>query len=134
MIVDKVLLNAKIVLPYDIVEGGVAINDGKIVSISREHSLPRADRTIDLSGKVLIPGVIDGHVHLAAKSKKRGGEDIVSGSKAAAIGGVTYMGIMPQLEILTQNRVTLLENKAMYENRCWTDFSLLGAPRTESFL
>jgi dihydroorotase-like cyclic amidohydrolase len=74
----------------------------------------------------LIPGVIDGHVHLSAKTKKSGGEDIVSGSKAAAIGGVTYIGIMPQLETLTGNRNTLLENKVKYENRCSTDFSLLG--------
>jgi hypothetical protein len=33
MMVDKVLLNAKIVLPYDIIDAGVAINEGKIVSI-----------------------------------------------------------------------------------------------------
>jgi imidazolonepropionase-like amidohydrolase len=61
MVVDKVLLNAKIVLPHDIIEAGVAINEGKIVSISHESTLPKADQTINLNGKVLIPGVIDGH-------------------------------------------------------------------------
>ena len=126
MIVDKVLLNAKIVLPYGIIEAGVAINEGKIVSISRESALPKADQTIDLNGKVLIPGVIDGHVHLSPRSRNQGGEDIVSGSKAAVIGGVTVIGIMPQIETLTENRDTLLKNKVKYENRCLTDFALLG--------
>ena len=117
MIVDKVLLNAKIVLPYGIIKAGVAINEGKIESISRESALPKADQTIDLNGNVLIPGVIDGHVHLSPRSRKKGGEDIVSGSKAALVGGVTLIGIMPQIETLTENRVTLTKNKEKYENR-----------------
>ena len=42
------------------------------------------------------------------------------------IGGVTVIGIMPQIETLTENRDTLMKNKVKYENRCLTDFVLLG--------
>ncbi|WP_432407283.1 adenine deaminase [Wukongibacter sp. M2B1] len=59
---DLVLKNAKIVDVFseEIVEGDIAINDGRIAGIG-EYS---GKEEIDLHGKYVAPGLIDGHVHI----------------------------------------------------------------------
>ncbi|MFC6837993.1 dihydroorotase, partial [Halomarina ordinaria] len=67
-------------------EGAIAIDDGTIVGLGDPRHLPDADRTLDATGKVVMPGVVDPHVHI---------DDHVSidsyetATKAAALGGVT---------------------------------------------
>jgi len=108
MKVDTRIIDAKIVFPNGIFEAGIAINDGKIVSIGKEPILPPADKTINVKGDLLIPGVIDGHVHLGADSRRPGGESFITGTAAAAVGGVTTLGIMPTGKSLTENRDSFL--------------------------
>lgn len=57
-----VLKNAKIVnvFSHEIVEGDIAINQGKIVGIGEYIG----EKEIDLQGKFVAPGLIDGHVHI----------------------------------------------------------------------
>jgi len=57
-----VLKNAKIVnvFSHEIVEGDIAINDGKIVGIGEYVG----EKEIELDGKFVAPGLIDGHVHI----------------------------------------------------------------------
>jgi len=66
--VDIVIKNSRVVFPEGIIEGGVAIQGGKIVAVAQNDHLPAAQRTIDAKGLHLIPGVIDPHVHLAPAS------------------------------------------------------------------
>lgn len=127
MAAETVIVNAKIVLASDVIQGGVAISEGKIVAIAKEASLPEADRTIDARGNLLIPGAIDAHVHVRATSLQPGGEDLTSTTEAAAVGGVTFIGIMPQGEVLTENRDSFRRNKARYEGRSIVDYGMLGA-------
>jgi len=60
---DLILSNAKIinVLTGDIEAGNVAIYGGRIAGIG---DYTQAKQIIDLQGKYLAPGLIDGHVHL----------------------------------------------------------------------
>lgn len=67
--------------------GGVAVADGKIVSIGTRDALPSATREIDLDGRVLMPGVIDPHCHLGVNYDYD--EDMHTETIAAAAGGVT---------------------------------------------
>jgi dihydropyrimidinase/dihydroorotase len=60
---DLRVVNAKVVTPNETILGGVAAEDGAIVAVGTERSLPDADRTIDAEGNYLIPGFIDPHVH-----------------------------------------------------------------------
>ncbi len=48
--------------------GTVLIKDGKIVAIGDNVSVPAGARVIDATGKHLIPGMIDNHSHIGAKS------------------------------------------------------------------
>src|SRR5499427_10766442 len=47
----------------DIVEGGVSVRDGRIVSVGTEPA-DKHDITIDAGGAYLLPGLIQTHVHL----------------------------------------------------------------------
>ncbi len=88
--------NATIVNEGLTAKGSIAISGDTITAISDNPMQPEAsfDRTIDASGCVVLPGVIDDHVHfrepgLTAKA------DIESESRAAAAGGVTTYFDMP---------------------------------------
>ena len=59
-----------------------------------EHGLTcEADRTIDASGLMVAPGLVDMHVHLRDPGLTYK-EDILTGCAAAARGGVTSMACM----------------------------------------
>jgi dihydroorotase len=68
------------------------IKDGKVVAVGNHSGTP--DQTIDATGKVVCPGLIDMHVHLREPGEEWK-EDIESGSRAAIAGGVTSMCCMP---------------------------------------
>jgi dihydroorotase len=72
----------------------VLIEDGKIKSVGANLSAPAQTQTIDVSGKVVAPGLVDIHVHL----REPGGEakeTIATGTRAAAAGGFTSVVSMP---------------------------------------
>jgi len=78
-------------------EMGIAVTDGKIVSIGTISSLPPAEETVDLNGNILAPGAVDGHVHTREPGHEYK-EDWESASRAAAAGGVTTIIAMPNTE------------------------------------
>jgi dihydroorotase-like cyclic amidohydrolase len=63
LIADLILNNGLIVTPGGVIEGGVAVADGKIVAVGSDAFLPDGERQIDLAGKHVLPGVIDPEVH-----------------------------------------------------------------------
>jgi len=52
-----------LVTPHGRVRAGLAVEGGKIIAIGRESELPGAEHTIDASGRYVLPGLIDPHVH-----------------------------------------------------------------------
>jgi dihydropyrimidinase len=88
MSVDTVISNGIIVTSECTFDGAIAIDSGTIVGIGAENALPEADQTIDASGLLVLPGVVDPHVHI---------DDHVSldtyetATSAAALGGVTTL-------------------------------------------
>jgi len=44
-------------------KGSIAIKDGKIVGVGKNLDF-KADKTIDVSGKIIMPGFVDPHTHL----------------------------------------------------------------------
>jgi len=90
---------ARVVDPANVVDrmADILIEEGEISKI--ESPKPRAQilediEVIEAQGKIVLPGLIDMHVHL----RQPGGEDketILSGCEAAAAGGFTAMACMP---------------------------------------
>ncbi len=106
MIVDSVLTNAKAYLNGQIVDCSIAIEEGKIQKIGRETQMPNADQKTDLHGLLVLPGLIDEHVHLRDEGKAYK-EDFTSGTAAAAAGGFSTVLDMPNNDPVTMSAQTL---------------------------
>lgn len=75
-------------------EMDLLIQGGRIAAIGKGLSAPKGVRVIDAAGKLVLPGLVDVHVHLREPGQEYK-EDIESGSRAAAAGGITTMCCMP---------------------------------------
>ncbi|MGN1423825.1 MAG: dihydroorotase [Oscillospiraceae bacterium] len=65
-----------------------------------------ADRVIDCTGKMVIPGICDMHVHFRDPGQTHK-EDIITGGDAAAAGGVTAVACMPNTIPTVDNAETV---------------------------
>ncbi|MEM4218273.1 MAG: amidohydrolase family protein [Candidatus Methanomethylicaceae archaeon] len=90
MIVDVVLKGGNLVTSEGIIQGGIAIDNGKIVSLAKDAVLPNASETIDCSGKYILPGVIDPHIHIGLHTTLE--DDCHTETASAIAGGVTTAG------------------------------------------
>ena len=78
-------------------EGDLYVRDGLVAAIKPGGGDPqreKADRIIEAHGKIVTPGLIDMHVHLREPGHEYK-ETIASGCQAAAAGGFTAVGAMP---------------------------------------
>ena len=83
--VDTIVRGGQIVTSSQVYEAAIAISGEKIVALGPENMLPPAENYIDASGKFVLPGLIDCHVHLD------GHDDYALGAKAAAHAGLTTL-------------------------------------------
>ena len=60
---DLYLKNGLIVTEHTTFKGGVAVKDGKISQLVASETEIEAEQVLDLDGKVVLPGLIDDHVH-----------------------------------------------------------------------
>lgn len=118
MIVDSVLLNAKAYLKEwgQIVDCCIAIEEGKIYKIGKETNMPKADEKTDLRGFMVLPGLIDEHVHLRDEGRAYK-EDFASGTAAAAAGGFTSVLDMPNNDPVTMSAKRLEDRMMLAERR-----------------
>jgi dihydroorotase len=106
LIVDSVLTNAKAYLKKEIFDCSIAIEDGKIFKIGKEPQMPKADKKTNLRNLLVLPGLIDVHVHLRDEGKAYK-ENFYTGSAAAAAGGMTTVLDMPNNAPVTMSVATL---------------------------
>ncbi len=116
MIVDSVLTNAKAYLNGQIVDCSIAIEEGKIFKIGKETQMPDADQKTNLKNLLVLPGLIDEHVHLRDEGKAYK-EDFQTGTAAAAAGGFTTVLDMPNNEPVTMSLETLRNRMAIAERK-----------------
>ncbi len=99
MSVDFVVDNCTIVTP-DGQTGpnmGVAVDNETIVAVAHADQLPDGDRHLDAAGNLLVPGIIDCHIHNREPGLEYK-EDWESATRAAAAGGVTTVVGMPNTD------------------------------------
>lgn len=110
MVVDLRITNAKVFMRERIIECGVAADDGVIVKIAKTSHLPPANKTVDANGLLLVPGLVDAHVHLRDMQFAHK-EDFYTGTSAAAAGGFTTLLDMPNTPPITDSAERLREKK-----------------------
>jgi dihydroorotase len=99
----------------------VLVRDGLVVAIGQADAQPigKADETIDATGLVVSPGLIDMHVHLREPGREED-ETIETGTRAALAGGFTSVACIPNTEppIDTQSTVEFIHQKATRADTC----------------
>jgi dihydroorotase len=110
-----VLANAKAYLNGETTECSIAIENGKIFKIGKDAHMPRADEKIDLKNHLVLPGLVDTHVHLRDEEKAYK-EDFYTGTAAAASGGFTTVLDMPNNDPVT-NSVLALNHRMQIARR-----------------
>jgi len=86
---DLIIKNGTIVTPSETYVADIAVQDGKIVAIGTGFSEEGA-RVVDANGKMVLPGAIDAHTHLAMPfGGTVSADSYLAGTRAAACGGVT---------------------------------------------
>ena len=126
---DLILKNCKTV-NNNIVN--LIIEDGKIKEIKKEllPSDKTTDKIIDLEEKIIIPGLIDPHVHLRDPGLTHK-EDWESGSKAAAHGGYTTIIDMPNTVPTTNTVKAFKEKKEIAKKKSYVDYALHAGVKTK---
>ncbi|MFE8698432.1 dihydroorotase family protein [Cytobacillus sp. FJAT-53684] len=123
MTVD-LIVTGKIVTHYGVFEDtSIAIKDGKIVNIGSKSSMPSADEEVNYGNLLIMPGVVDNHVHSLGDKY----EGHWNSTSAAAAGGVTTINDHPLDLGGAPTSVSDIENKAILTSaEAVVDFSLLA--------
>jgi len=91
----------------------ILVDEGRIVSLGESLPRQRGDTVIDAGGLMVIPGLVDMHVHLREPGREDA-ETIASGAAAACRGGFTSVACMPNTEpaIDSASQVRFVQEKA----------------------
>lgn len=107
-------------------EAGIAVEEGKIVKVGKETLLPLASDKVDLNGCLVLPGLIDAHVHLRDQLQSYE-EDFESGTAAAVVGGITSVLDMPNNQPVTMSCASLKERIKAAEQRIVANVGFFSA-------
>ena len=87
---DMIIKNGTIVNADGIFRADIGIKDGKISVIADDIDTAGCENIVDASGKLVLPGAIDAHTHLAMPfGGTISSDDYFAGTRAAACGGTT---------------------------------------------
>lgn len=87
----------RVMVRGELVDADLLIDDGRIVGLVSRGQEVEAGEHIDASGKVVLPGIIDTHAHTREPGYTHK-EDFTTASSAAAVGGITTIVDMPNVE------------------------------------
>ena len=136
---DCVIKGGQVVTPQAVGEMDVGIQGEKIVAVGWSGTLSeQADRVIDASGKIVIPGGIEPHAHIGipVPSEWSGQPDIMTqppqdASRAAAFGGVTtivdFAGDLSFAEDAYAEPKSIMsvleERRSVFRTHAYTDYT-----------
>lgn len=124
---DVVIRATRIVTPDGERAGSLCVRDGRIVAICDVDANLTAGREVALAhDEVLLPGLVDTHVHVNEPGRTDW-EGFASATRAAAAGGVTTIIDMPLNSIPPTTSVAALETKrAVAADQAFIDVGFWG--------
>lgn len=131
-------------MPFDtVIEGGIvvradesfaatiAIDDGRIAALLEPGTPVEADTVVDASGRHVLPGGVDPHVHMMDPGDTDR-EDFPTGTAAAAAGGITTVGEHHRTDPTVLTPEILTDKRDYLRNRARVDFGLLAGGHPEN--
>jgi dihydropyrimidinase/allantoinase len=109
----------------------LGVLDGRIADVLEPGADAEAREVIDATGRHILPGVIDTHVHTRHPGVPAR-EDFVSGTSAAAAGGITTIFEMPISKLPVNSGASLRERAARLAPTAVVDFALYGGAGHEN--
>jgi allantoinase len=120
---DFIISSDRVVIDDRIVAATVVIENGRIASILPG---PPPHGTLDLSGLVLMPGLVDTHVHVNEPGRTDW-EGFETATMAAAAGGITTIVVMPlNCTPAATTKEALLSEAAAAAGKCVVDHGFWG--------
>lgn len=125
---DLIIKGGTVVTPDGIGKADIGIAGGKIAHLG-DIGREAGETVLEASGLHVLPGVIDSHVHFREPGAEHK-EDLATGSRAAAMGGVTAVFEMPNTSPTTTTAEALADKLARAEGRMVCDYAFyIGATR-----
>lgn len=120
---DLIVRDGSVVFPDGVKQCSLGIADGRVAGLFEGDAGVRARETIEAGGKLVLPGLVDAHVHFREPGLVHK-EGFASGSRAAAAGGVTTVMVMPTDNPMTTTPELFLEKKELATSVCHVDYAL----------
>src|SRR5690349_5464427 len=123
---DLCIANALLADETGVFRGAIGVRDGKIAALFTDRPDAPAAEQIDATGLLVLPGVVDAHVHFNDPGRADW-EGFERGSMGAAAGGVTTVVDMPLNNFpAAVDGPTLAAKRAAIEGRSLVDYLLWG--------
>jgi allantoinase len=120
---DLVIRGGVVVAPDRRTRADIGIRAGRVAAVG--HSLPAGKQAVDARGLLVLPGLVDGHVHFREPGMESK-EDFGTGSRAAAAGGVTTVIDMPNTIPPVATVEGFNQKLALVSPKAHVDFGLYG--------
>ncbi len=122
----KALRSTRVLLPDGLAPATVIVEGGRISAVRGWNDLPPGAELIDFGDSVLLPGLVDTHVHINEPGRTEW-EGFETATRAAAAGGVTTLVDMPLNCVPETIDVGALEAKrSAAKGRAWVDWAAWG--------
>ena len=116
----------RVVTPEGVRPASVHIAGGVIADVAGWDEVPEGAPVLDAGDLVVMPGLVDSHVHVNEPGRSEW-EGFASATRAAAAGGITTIVDMPLNSIPATTTAAALEEKlAAAEGKCWVDVGFHG--------
>lgn len=122
---DTIVQDGTVVTATDTQEATVAINDGTIAAIIAPEVRVEADTVVEAGGKHVLPGGVDPHVHMMDPGDTHR-EDFMTGTAAAASGGVTTIGEHHRTDPVVVSADVLTDKRDYLADTAYIDYGLLA--------
>ncbi len=123
---ELLFAGARVVLPTGVVPAAVRVRDERIIAVEPLGASANGATVIDVGDAVLLPGLVDTHVHVNEPGRTAW-EGFASATRAAAAGGVTTILDMPLNAVpATTSAAALAAKRVAAAGQCHVDVGFIG--------
>ena len=122
----QVYRSTRVVTPSGVQAAAIHVDGGRITAVEAHGEVPEGALLTDVGDRVILPGLVDSHVHINDPGRAHW-EGFQTATRAAAAGGVTTLVDMPLNSIPpTTTRKNLAKKRAAAKGNVFVDVAFWG--------